>query len=126
MQPIQCPRCWEELPTNESLMEHIRAEPVCANRDPRDHKREGITKTQIDTIKKKETFENAKAKLREEKWFVIWRMLFPNESVPMSPCKFASSCTHKTLTVPQIMNTADSSFPKISSSHKRYNSCGRG
>ncbi|OCK74158.1 hypothetical protein K432DRAFT_410093 [Lepidopterella palustris CBS 459.81] len=81
-QPLRCSRCWQEMKSDDAFMEHLQKEIICKKRPepPDDRIRPQILKN-LDF--KKAPY--AHAKNTEEKWKILYSVLFPNENDIPSP-----------------------------------------
>jgi hypothetical protein len=82
--PIQCPRCKENQASQPDLDAHLRKTTICAIDDHKDEE-DGISRVQLDRLGEKGLFAS---KSEEEKWRVIWVILFGEDAFMPSPCKF--------------------------------------
>jgi hypothetical protein len=83
-QPIHCKRCWQEFSNQEQLNSHltVAALDICELKPG--HPPEGIT---LEVEKRLRSRKKAYPDQSEEdRWKDIYRLLFPNEDVPL-PCK---------------------------------------
>jgi len=67
---------------------HIRKEVGC-DQSSSDLEIEGVTAEQHLKLRKRTPFKLASSE--EEKWMVVWEILFPGELRPASPCELTSS-----------------------------------
>jgi hypothetical protein len=83
--PPQCTRCCETFKTEERLKEHSRSPEGCTVREQ--EPLEGLDKSQVEKLKYRKSMFQAES--MEEKWRIIYGILFPDvasELIP-SPCK---------------------------------------
>lgn len=88
-QPLRCFRCWLEMKSEESFSEHLQEEVSCKKnpkpQDDRLHRR--FVDDELDF--KKPPY--SKAKTIEEKWRLMYKLLFPDDAEIPSPCKWVHS-----------------------------------
>lgn len=85
MQPLRCPRCHIEFDSDSELVDHLSQDDKCIKvNKPHDERIAPQTLRRLDF--KKAPFANAKS--TEEKWKMLYKMLFPEDAeadIP-SPC----------------------------------------
>lgn len=82
----ECPRCFEELETEEQLSNHLR-EGLCDTLDKEDRpEREAITNEQVEKLKSK---KDLKGLSEEDKWRKMYRIIFglDEDAETPSPCE---------------------------------------
>jgi hypothetical protein len=86
-QPLRCSRCWQEMKSDDAYMEHLQKEIICKKRpEPLDDRIRPQMLKNLDF--KKAPY--AHTKNTEEKWKILYSVLFPNENDIPSPCKPAT------------------------------------
>lgn len=84
MQPLRCARCWLEMESDGAYDEHMQQDSMCEKRpEPHDDRIRPQTLKQLDF--KKAPYASAKS--TEEKWRMLFSVLFPDESNIPSPCR---------------------------------------
>ena len=83
--PPYCRRCYSTFDSETQLTEHFRSASTCPVRSPVNI--EGITKEQESALKGRRTMFQAGSE--EEKWKIIYLILFPDTALSElpSPCK---------------------------------------
>ncbi|KAF1977876.1 hypothetical protein BU23DRAFT_596186 [Bimuria novae-zelandiae CBS 107.79] len=85
MQPLRCPRCYIEAHSNEQLLEHLSRDDKCTKRTPPHDER--ISPQILNVLNfKKSPFTNART--AEEKWKMMYRILFPVDSEADTPSPY--------------------------------------
>lgn len=88
--PVQCERCYhvfsgpDKARCINELTEHLRLEVPCQKGES--VLKEGISEAQWAALDKQNRKKNQE-KHKVEKWFEIWRVLFPEVPEPETPCK---------------------------------------
>jgi len=83
-QPLRCSRCWLEMASDAAYSKHLRQNPICEMKEePHDDRIRQETLKQLEF--KKAPY--ASARNMEEKWNILFRVLFPNDTKIPSPCK---------------------------------------
>jgi len=88
--PVQCNRCYRLFTgsdTHGQLIEHYRAAEPCEIGDS--ILVEGISEAQWAQLEKQNRKKNQELH-KVDKWFEIWRVLFPDKEPPSTPCKSAN------------------------------------
>ena len=90
VQPLRCTRCWEEVQTYD---QHFREDVICSKQEePYDRR---ISPLKLQEIR----FNRApftKDQSVEEKWAILYRILFPDAAVVPSPCMLTSTQSSET------------------------------
>src|ERR1700761_8862815 len=89
--PIQCLRCWIIIRPPLTLEAHLNQDPLCTSTQRRHE--EGITPETSKTYKKKrkEREKHLGRRLgRDEEWFLLFEVIFPDEIKVPSPCEYLS------------------------------------
>lgn len=81
---FQCPRCKTILKSQSELDEHSEATDICQSR-PRTLEDGFNIQTFLLLHSKRKT---SRRQTEEERWKEIFKLLFPDEPVPMAPCEF--------------------------------------
>lgn len=79
--PIHCVRCSEIFGTEEERDSHLRQQPECTVQPPRAW--DGINESKRRQLAKRISSK----KTKEENWYLIYQILFPESHRPESPCK---------------------------------------
>lgn len=83
-QPLRCSRCWLEMESDEAYSEHLQQESICKKAiEPSDDRIRPQLLKRLDF--KKAPYSNARN--IDEKWKMLFRVLFPSDSSIPSPCK---------------------------------------
>lgn len=83
-QPLRCIRCWLDMESENAYSEHILQEIICKKKEkPQEDRIPLQMLKQLDF--KKVPYANARN--TEEKWTMMFRVLFPNDTNIPSPCK---------------------------------------
>jgi hypothetical protein len=83
-QPLRCSRCWVEMECEEAYSDHLQQENICDRRpEPQDDRIRPQLLKRLDF--KKVPYSNARNV--EEKWRILFKVLFPEDSNTPSPCK---------------------------------------
>ncbi|PSN71693.1 hypothetical protein BS50DRAFT_569340 [Corynespora cassiicola Philippines] len=78
-QPLKCVRCWSIMESAEQMSEHLQKDDICAKKpEPQDDRIRQQLLKQLDF--KKAPY--SKAKNVEEKWEIMFKELFPGETIP--------------------------------------------
>lgn len=87
-QPLRCSRCWLEMESDDAYSKHLQQESICgkATEPLEDRVRPQLLKR---LEFKKAPYSNAKDV--EEKWKMLYNVLFPSDETVPSPCK----CDHQ-------------------------------
>jgi hypothetical protein len=95
-QPLRCSRCWLEMKSDEAYSEHLQQESICekASEPLEDRIRPQLLK-RLDF--KKAPYSNARNV--EEKWRILFKVLFPNNGTIPSPCKFDLSVRYSSVSL---------------------------
>ncbi|KAL5114753.1 hypothetical protein ACEQ8H_007370 [Pleosporales sp. CAS-2024a] len=81
-QPLRCSRCWLEMESDEAYSEHVQQESICAKApEPVDDRIRPQSLKNLDF--KKAPYSNASN--AEEKWKMMFKVLFPGDSTVPSP-----------------------------------------
>lgn len=81
-QPLRCARCWKDMASEDSYIEHQQAEISCAKRcQPVDDRITQRTLKRLDFKKAPYAY----AKDTEHKWRLMYKELFPNDQEAPSP-----------------------------------------
>ncbi|KAF2471772.1 uncharacterized protein BDR25DRAFT_393297 [Lindgomyces ingoldianus] len=81
-QPLRCLRCWKEMESEDAYTAHQQADTYCNKRpEPPDDRIRPQMLNKLDF--KKAPY--AHAKTTEEKWKILYRLLFPNDGEVPSP-----------------------------------------
>jgi hypothetical protein len=83
MKPEQCPRCWETFNSADELIQHARKPTQCEVRPV--NKVDGIDAAQCASLRSKRRTEGIRSE--EDKWFRVYGIIFPQETVIPLPCK---------------------------------------
>jgi hypothetical protein len=86
-QPLRCSRCWLDMESEDAYSEHLQQESICgkATEPLEDRIRPQLLKR---LEFKKTPYSNAHSV--EEKWKMLYKVLFPSDDTVPSPCK----CDH--------------------------------
>ncbi|ORY04550.1 hypothetical protein BCR34DRAFT_667071 [Clohesyomyces aquaticus] len=89
--PLQCIRCWEPMESNAAIRRHIQQNPICETLpEPEDDR--------LSAERLQELNFNAapfgQAKTMEEKWKILFRVLFPAEEHVPSPYEIPGITLH--------------------------------
>jgi hypothetical protein len=83
-QPLRCSRCWLEMKSDDAFSEHQQQEKSCEKKaEPQDDRIRPQLLKRLDF--KKAPY--ATARNVEEKWNILFTVLFPNDTSIPSPCK---------------------------------------
>ncbi|KAH4596532.1 hypothetical protein HBI24_231450 [Parastagonospora nodorum] len=81
-QPLRCSRCWMEMECEEAYSDHLQQENICDRRpEPQDDRIRPQLLKRLDF--KKVPYSNARNV--EEKWSILFKVLFPEDSNTPSP-----------------------------------------
>jgi hypothetical protein len=89
--PVQCDRCYVIFRGSDrslcmsQLVDHRQSPTPCERHE--ETLREGISDAQWEKLDGKRGKKGSQEKHPVEKWFEIWRVLFPGKKVPKTPCK---------------------------------------
>jgi hypothetical protein len=90
--PLRCSRCWQEMESEDTYAEHLQRENICMiDAEPQDDRIRRQLLNRLDF--KKAPYANARN--IEDKWNILFLVLFPNDSKIPSPCR---------LTLPMVMS----------------------
>jgi hypothetical protein len=90
-QPLRCPRCWLEMDSDEAYHEHLQHEIICQKEpEPQDDRIRPQLLKRLDF--KKAPYANASNV--EEKWKMLFSILFPSDDIIPSPCEFSLATFH--------------------------------
>lgn len=82
-QPLRCSRCWLEMKSDDAYSEHLQQDIACKKTiEPRDDR---IRQQMLKRLDFKKT-PYANARNVEEKWTMMFKVLFPNDTDIPSPC----------------------------------------
>jgi hypothetical protein len=81
--PIHCPRCSRKFDTTIKKDHHIHSD-TCEKTERKIW--EGVTEYQKKELSKRKRSRNHVS--IEQKWYLVWDILFPNTARPSSPCQF--------------------------------------
>ncbi|PVI03871.1 hypothetical protein DM02DRAFT_625399 [Periconia macrospinosa] len=82
LQPLRCPRCWEEMESDEACIAHLQAKTICPIKsEPVDDR---LPRQILKRLDFKKT-PYAKSKDTEEKWRIMYSVLFPDDTQVPSP-----------------------------------------
>ncbi|KAK3346466.1 hypothetical protein B0T25DRAFT_279112 [Lasiosphaeria hispida] len=96
--PFRCTRCLDAFDDEDKLTEHLRADPPCdIKTEPPEEETIYISKTQELALRKRK-----REVLEEERWFNVFRILFPNFPAGQLPSPY-----HETLFQEQPANPAN-------------------
>lgn len=83
-QPLRCSRCWLHMKSEEAYSDHLQQEIICEKKaEPQEDRIRPQTLKRLDF--KKAPYANAKNV--EEKWTMMFNVLFPKDTNIPSPCK---------------------------------------
>jgi hypothetical protein len=83
-QPLRCPRCWLKMDSDDAYHEHLQQEIICQKgSEPQEDRIRPQLLKRLDF--KKAPYSNARNV--EEKWKMLFSVLFPSDSTIPSPCK---------------------------------------
>jgi hypothetical protein len=83
-QPLRCSRCWLEMKSEEAYSEHLQQEDICKKKaEPQEDRIRPQLLKRLDF--KKAPYANARNV--EEKWKMLFSVLFPSDTNIPSPCK---------------------------------------
>ncbi|KAF2114762.1 hypothetical protein BDV96DRAFT_599951 [Lophiotrema nucula] len=75
--PIQCDRCWKDMPSKEALKQHIKMDPICDNVDrPTDDDR--VCKQWLKNLNLNQ-LPFSQATCPSKKWNMLYDKIFPGE-----------------------------------------------
>ncbi|KAF2792877.1 hypothetical protein K505DRAFT_418159 [Melanomma pulvis-pyrius CBS 109.77] len=81
-QPLRCSRCWQEMKSDDAYMKHLQKETICKKGlEPLDDRIRPQMLKNLDFKK----VPYAHARNTEEKWKILYSVLFPNENDIPSP-----------------------------------------
>ncbi|PSN65855.1 hypothetical protein BS50DRAFT_621649 [Corynespora cassiicola Philippines] len=100
--PPQCQRCWRTYKDEPALTEHLRSVDACAIREQQPE--EGLDKKQIEQLKSRQSMFRADDD--EEKWRIIYLILFPDTPPTQLPTPYYDDG--------DTADDAESSSPKAS------------
>jgi hypothetical protein len=95
-QPLRCSRCWIEIESDEAYSRHLQQESICkkAPEPLEDRIRPQLLK-RLDF--KKAPYSNARNV--EEKWRILFKVLFPSNGTIPSPCKYDLSARYSSVSL---------------------------
>ena len=83
-QPLRCSRCWLEMKSEEAYSRHLQQEDICKKKaEPQEDRIRPQLLKRLDF--KKAPYANARNV--EEKWKMLFSVLFPSDTNIPSPCK---------------------------------------
>lgn len=84
-QPLRCSRCWLEMKSEDAYSEHLQRKKICDMKaEPQDDRIRRQLLNRLDF--KKAPYANARN--IEEKWNMLFSVLFPKDLNIPSPCRF--------------------------------------